>query len=385
MQRFRFPTYLYLPLALLILISLGLALSKHHDGNIKKDFEFRLDTLAMDLEIPWGMAFLPDGSMLVTSLRGKLFHLDPSRRLTEIQGVPEVVSRGQGGLLDVELHPQYASNGWLYLSYTKPGASSGETTTALTRGKIRDGRLVEQQEIFVARPYSNTRRHYGSRIEFDRDGYLFLSVGERGNRDENPQTLTNHLGKIHRLNDDGSIPDDNPFVGDPNAVASIWSYGHRNPQGLVLHPETGEMWSHEHGPRGGDEVNLIQKGHNYGWPVISYGINYSGTRFTDKTEAPGMDQPILYWDPSIAPCGMDFVTGDRYPDMKGNLLVGSLKFEYLKRCVLDGYEVVRQENLLEGIGRLRQVKMGPDGYIYIAVEGPDAIFRLLPKEEPLGQ
>ncbi len=348
-----------------------------------RDLTFRLETVVDEVRIPWGMDWLPDGSMLITTLRGPLYHFDKQGTLTEIQGVPEVKARGQGGLLDVQLHPNYTENGWIYLSYSKPHPEKGdsEATTAVVRARLQEDRLVDREIIFEALPYSTTRRHYGSRLEFDREGYLFLTVGDRGNRDENPQSLGNHCGKIHRLNDDGSIPPDNPFVDQEGAVASIWSYGHRNPQGLALHPETGVLWAHEHGPRGGDEVNIIRKGHNYGWPVISYGINYSGTRFTDKTEAPGMDQPVLYWDPSIAPCGMDFVSGDRYPAWKGDLLVGSLKFEYLKRCIMDGDEVVGQENLLEDIGRLRQVKMGPDGYIYLAVEDADAIFRIVPVED----
>jgi len=215
-------------------------------------------------------------------------------------------------------------------------------------------------------------------MEFDREGYLYFSVGDRGNRDRNPQTLDNHCGKIHRVNDDGSIPEDNPFAGTEGAMASIYSYGHRNPQGVIMHPETGEIWTHEHGPRGGDEINVINPGKNYGWPVISYGINYDGTIFTSSTEEEGMEQPLHYWVPSIAPCGMDFITGDRYPQWEGNLLVGSLKYQYLNMCVIKDGKVVSEEMLLKNIGRLRNVKMGPDGYIYVGVEEPGTIYRLVP-------
>lgn len=234
------------------------------------------------------------------------------------------------------------------------------------------------EKIFQALPYSDKDYHYGSRIEFDRDGYLYFSVGDRGARDENPQNLYNHGGKIHRINDDGSIPSDNPFIDSSGAMPSIYSYGHRNPQGIALHHETGEIWSHEHGPMGGDEINIIKKGRNYGWPVITYGINYDGTIITEDTAMDGMEQPILYWTPSIAPCGMAFVEGNVYPEWKGNLLVGSLSYTYLARCELEGNKVIHQEKLLDGIARIRNVKMGPDGYIYVATESPGKILKIIP-------
>ena len=215
-------------------------------------------------------------------------------------------------------------------------------------------------------------------MAFDPEGYLYFSVGDRGNRDENPQNLDNHCGKVHRLNADGSIPDDNPFVNQEGAMPSIYSYGHRNPQGLAIHPTTGKVWTHEHGPRGGDEVNVIRKGDNYGWPVISYGLNYDGTTFTQKTEQEGMEQPLHYWVPSIAPCGAAFVTGDRYPDWTGDFLVGSLRYEYLNRCQIENESITDEELLMENLGRLRSVAMGPDGYIYVGVEEPGAVYRLTP-------
>lgn len=342
--------------------------------------DVRLDTVLSGLKSPWGMTFLPDGDLLFTEKDGQLYRYTPAGEQQEISGVPEVTAQGQGGLLDVELHPQFAENNWIYLSYSKPKQEGGQTlaTTAVMRAKLDGNRLSEQSVIFEALPYSRTRHHYGSRLEFDPDGYLFLSVGDRGNRDENPQSLDNHCGKIHRIYDDGRIPADNPFVNESGAVGSIYTYGHRNPQGLARHPETGIMWDHEHGPRGGDEVNEIIKGNNYGWPVISYGINYNGTTFTNKTEQEGMEQPDLYWVPSIAPCGSTFVSGNRYPAWSGDLLVGSLRYKYVNRCIMENNEIVGEEKLFKNIGRVRAVEMGRDGYIYISVENPGFILRVTP-------
>jgi len=232
--------------------------------------------------------------------------------------------------------------------------------------------------LYKATPNTTKGQHFGSRIAFDNKGYLYFSIGERGNRDENPQDITRDGGKIYRLNDDGSIPSDNPFVNKEGAKTAIYSYGHRNPQGLLKHPKTGEIWNHEHGPKGGDEINIVKKGANYGWPVITYGVNYSGTDITDKTEMEGMEQPIHYWVPSIAPSGMAFITSDKYKGMEGDLLVGSLKFQYLEHLIMDGNKVVDRVKLLPEIGRVRDVKEGPDGYIYIAVEGK-GIYKLVSK------
>ena len=254
---------------------------------------------------------------------------------TNIAGAPTIVNRGQGGLLDIKLHPNYITNGWIYLSFSSPEGEGEGANTAIMRAKLKDTSLIEQQIIYKGTPNTRKGQHFGSRIEFDNQGHLYFSIGDRGNRDENPQDVTRDCGKIYRLNDDGSIPEDNPFVNTPNAKQAIFSYGHRNPQGLIKHPETGAIWEHEHGPKGGDEINIIQKAKNYGWPIISYGINYDGSSFTDITEKEGMEQPLFYWVPSIAPSGMTFVSSDIYPQWKGNLLVGSLKFKYLERLVLD--------------------------------------------------
>lgn len=345
-----------------------------------QEMSIQLDTVVGELKNPWGMTFLPNGDLLFTEREGQLYRYTKGGEQQEVSGVPEVLAMGQGGLLDVELHPQFAENNWIYLSYSKPKEENGEKlgATAVMRAKLTGNRLSEQKVIFEALPYTKTRHHYGSRLEFDPEGFLFISVGDRGNRDGNPQSLDNYCGKIHRVYDDGRIPEDNPFVGQENAVASIFSYGHRNPQGLSMHPETGVMWDHEHGPRGGDEVNIIEKGKNYGWPVISYGINYNGTTFTNKTEQAGMEQPDLYWVPSIAPCGSTFVTGDRYPAWKGDLLVGSLRFKYVNRCIVENNEIVGEEKLFKNIGRVRAVEMAPDGYIYVSVENPGFIFRVVP-------
>ena len=285
--------------------------------------------------------------------------------------------RGQGGLLDVALHPDYEKNGWIYMTYSSQEGEGSGGNTKLIRAKLEGTSLTNIESLYKAGPNSTRGQHFGSRIEFDDEGYLYFSVGDRGNRDENPQDITRDCGKIYRLNDDGSIPADNPFVGQPNAKEAIFSYGHRNPQGMAKHPKTGKIWVHEHGPKGGDEINVIQKGANFGWPVISYGINYSGTTFTDETERPGMEQPVYYWVPSIAPCGMDFVTGNKYPDWKGHLLVGSLKFNYIELVKFDGTQVLSREKIAQDVGRVRNVKMGPDDYIYIGVEG-QGIVRIMP-------
>jgi glucose/arabinose dehydrogenase len=339
---------------------------------------YRLEVITTGVAIPWGLAFLPDGDMLITNRDGELYRLTTDRDLVEISGVPRVHARGQGGLLDVELHPAFAENGLVYLSYSKPG-SGGRSTTAIYRARLVGNTLREGADIFVAEPYETTRHHYGSRMEFGPEGYLYFSVGDRGRRDKNPQALDNHAGKVHRIRDDGSIPEDNPFVDQPGAMPSIYSYGHRNIQGLTREPGTNKIWTHEHGPRGGDEINIVEPGKNYGWPVISYGINYNGTTFTDQTAAPGLEQPLHYWVPSIAPCGADFVTGDRYPDWRGDLVVGSLRFEYLNLCEVADGQVVGEEKLLPNIGRLRNVRMGPDDYLYVATEQPGRIIRVVPQ------
>jgi len=328
---------------------------------------YKTEVVVPDLNIPWGFVFLPDGTFLITEKKGKLLHVKKGVK-TIVEGLPEVKSLGQGGLLDIELHPDYSNNGWIYITYVSSEGKGKGGNTALIRAKLSANKLTNVEHLYKASPNSKAGQHFGSRIEFDNDGFLYFSVGDRGDRDVNPQDITRDCGKIYRLNADGSIPENNPFVDTPNAKTAIFSYGHRNPQGMVKHPETGNIWIHEHGPKGGDEINILQKGKNYGWPRISYGVNYSGTSFAEDTALPGMEQPLFYWVPSIAPSGMTFITSNIYPDWKGNLLVGSLKFGYLERLILKNDKVVKRDKLLEGMGRVRNVRQGPDGYIYVAIE-----------------
>lgn len=342
--------------------------------NTNHDYE----VVVPDLSIPWGFVFLPDKSMLINEKEGKMIHFKDGKKIN-IEGVPEIYNRGQGGLLDIALHPKYEENGWLYITYASSEGEGDGGHTALMRAKLKDNKLLEKQVLYKATPNTTKGQHFGSRIVFDNDGYLYFTIGERGERDVNPQDITRDGGKVYRLNDDGTIPTDNPFYNVPNAKKAIYTYGNRNPQGMVLNPTTGEVWTHEHGPRGGDEINIVKKGANYGWPVISYGINYSGTKFTDKTAQKGMEQPLHYWVPSIAPSGMAFISSDNYPGWKGDLLVGSLKFEYVDKCVLKDAKVVKEERLLDGLGRVRTINEGPDGYIYVGIENL-GIVKLLPKK-----
>lgn len=340
--------------------------------------KFYVDTVVSGLDVPWGLEFLPNGDLLIADRSAKLYRFT-NGQLQQISGLPEIMVKGQGGLMDLELHPDYEENGWLYFSYSGYAAENKrEGCTNIMRAKLDGNSLVDKQLIFDGFPDTDKGHHWGCKLEFDRNGYLFFGVGERGAHFVNPQFLGNHCGKIHRIFDDGSVPPDNPFVNTPGAMPTIYSYGHRNPQGTCMNPETGEIWETEHGPKGGDELNIIRPGLNYGWPVISYGINYDGTILTEFAEKEGMEQPVTYWVPSIAPCGMTFVKGDRYKNWKNNILVGSLRFIYLERIQLEGQKVVHQEKLLEGIGRVRNVEMSPDGFIYVAIEKPGKIVKLIP-------
>lgn len=350
------------------------------DTLVTETLTIKLDTIFSGIEAPWDMNWLPNGDMLLTDRSGDLYRIDASSKHYKIKGVPKVRSKQQAGLFEVLLHPNFKENNFVYLSYANPKIEKKDTTTttmvrrySLINDVLSDGKL-----ILEAGPYNQRQVHFGAKMLFDDNGYLFVTIGDRGERDINPQDLNRKAGKVHRFNDDGSIPNDNPFVNTPDAIKSIYSYGHRNPQGIAFHPETGDLWEHEHGPRGGDEINIIQAGKNYGWPLISYGINYDGTTFTNDLEKEGMESPLHYWTPSIAPCGMTFVTSDKYKGWQGNLLAGSLRFEYLNRCVIEDNKVVKEEHLFEGIGRLRSVEEGPDGYLYVAVEKPGYVFRLRP-------
>lgn len=344
--------------------------------------KFVVDTVLSGLNVPWGMAFLPNGDMLISEREGILYVFSGGKLSAPVEGLPPVMAIGQGGLLDICLHPDYQKNGWIYFSYSALISSGPRPTgnTAIMRAKLSGNRLVDQQVIYTGTPATDRNYHFGCKIAFDNKGHLFFGNGDRGQHFDFPQNLDNTNGKIHRLNDDGSIPADNPFVNTPGAISSIYSYGHRNPQGTSIDPLTGELWVSEHGPRGGDELNLIKPGKNYGWPVISYGINYDGTILTPDKEKEGMEQPVFYWIPSIGPCGMTFVTGERYKNWKNNILLGSLPLKHLERVVLKNNAVIHREQLLEGIGRVRNVVMSPDGYIYISIETPGKILRLMPVE-----
>ena len=345
------------------------------------DENYKAEKVIDGLGVAWGMVWLSNGDMLISERSGDLRVYRDGELLEEpVGGVPEVYANNQGGLLDLELHPNYDQNGWIYISYSSVAGSGDGSNTAIMRAKFdeEDHTLTDQEVLYKGTPNSTRGHHFGSRIEFDNDGFLYFSIGDRGNRDVNPQDITRDGGKVYRLHDDGSIPESNPFYDESGAKKAIYSYGHRNPQGMALNPVTGKIWVHEHGPRGGDEINIVNKGDNYGWPILSYGINYDGTEFAEDTARAGMTQPEWYWDPSIAPSGMAFVTSDKYPEWKGNLLVGSLKFSYLVLCNIENNRVVSESTVFEDIGRVRDVRQGPDGYIYVGTDGT-GIYKLVEK------
>lgn len=353
--------------------------------------DYRVVTVVDGLENPWSIAFLPGGDMLVTERPGRLRIVRDGTLLPDpVPGIPEVFARGQGGLLDVVPHPDFAQNHLLYLSYSKPEGDGA--TTAVLRGRFDHDGLSQVEEIFEAVTNNATSGHYGSRLAIDRNGYLFVTAGDRqvppqGDLEHHPaQDRSNHHGTINRLHDDGRVPDDNPFVGVDGLRPEIWSYGHRNPQGLTVHPLTGDLWATEHGPQGGDELNLIQPGRNYGWPVVGYGVNYgTGARIHESTMRDGMENPVHFWVPSIATSGLLVYTGDKFPEWYGNIFVGGMGGQQLARLTLDGHEVLNEETLVQRMGRIRDVRQGPDGYIYLALDdragGPTAIVRLEPADE----
>lgn len=351
--------------------------------------QFRVVTVAEGLEHPWAVAFLPGGDILVTERPGRLRIIRNGRLLpAPVEGVPAVFAVGQGGLLDVVPHPNFAQNRLLYITYSKP-LGGQESTTALIRGRFENDRLTNVEEIFLAE--SRGRGHYGSRIVFDGNGHVFVSVGERmaspsGDLEAHPaQDLSNHHGTVNRLNEDGSVPQDNPFVGRPNVRPEIWSYGHRNPQSLAIHPVTGELWEAEHGPQGGDEINLIRPGLNYGWPVIGFGVNYgSGRAIHEGTTREGMERPVHVWVPSIATSGMMIYNGSAFPRWRGSIFVGGLAGEQLARVEVDMGVSMQEETLLRGIGRIRDVREGPDGFIYLAIDGDGNDLTPIVRLEPVG-
>lgn len=346
--------------------------------DLAENDNYTYETVVADIDNPWGFDWLPDGSMLITEKSGVLVHVKNGIK-TEIKNLPAVYNRGQGGLLDIKVHPNYSENGYLFITYASEDGEEKGGNTALIKAELKGDALVNIKKLYKATPNTTKGQHFGSRIVIDEAGFLFFTIGDRGNRDENPQDVKRDGGKVYRLNIDGSIPEDNPFVGKDSVKEAIWSYGHRNPQGMEINPVSNKIWLHEHGPRGGDEINIPQKGANYGWPVITYGINYSGSEITDQRTKEGMAQPIYYWVPSIAPSGMAFVTSDNYPELKGNLLVGSLKFQYLEHDVLEGENVIKRERLLKDVGRVRSVEQGPDGFVYVGVEGK-GILKLVTKK-----
>ena len=341
------------------------------------EINYSYETVVDGIDIPWGMAFISESDFLATEISGTLYRVINGKKIV-VEGLPELYVRGQGGLLDVALHPDYINNNIIYMTISSNTEGDSEGGNTALYSAILDGNsLKDVKLLYKATPNTKKGQHWGSRIVFDQEGHLYFGVGDRGNRDINPQDISRDGGKIYRLNIDGSIPKDNPFVGKENAKEAVFSYGHRNPQGMVTHPKTGEIWEHEHGPKGGDEINIIKPGVNYGWPTITYGINYSGTPITDKTSMPNMAQPFYYWVPSIGPSGMAFSSSGVYPDWTDNLFAGSLKFEYLERLVIENNKVVKREKVLDKIGRVRNVVEGPDGYLYVGVEGK-GILKIVP-------
>ncbi len=344
------------------------------------DLTYTLELITDSVDAPWGFVFLPDNSMIITDMDGDLYHRSTDGILNIVANAPKVLRKGQGGMLDIELDPDFEQNGMLYISFSK-GKMEGEeemATTAVISAKYANNELTNVQEIFEALPYFSTKHHYGGRLEFDNNKKLFISVGERGKEKINPQSLESACGKIHRINPDGSIPEDNPFYNTEGAVKSIYSYGHRNPQGMIFDATTNTIWEHEHGPRGGDELNIIKKSENYGWPVVSFGINYDGTTFTNNTTMEGMTDSEKYWVPSIAPCGMAQVNSDKYPGWESDLLVGSLRFKYLVKVEMDGTKIIGEIPLLKNIGRVRNVGLDREGFIYVSTEQPGSIYKLIP-------
>jgi len=341
---------------------------------------FRVVTLTQGLQYPWSLAFLPDGRLLITERAGRLrivqkdFTLDPK----PVSGLPEIVASGQGGLFDVVLHPQYSKNGWIYFAYSEPGI--GGWGTALSRGKLVGHQMTNVQVLFSMEPKTPSNHHFGGRIAFDEAGHVYLTLGDRGEM-VRAQLLGDHAGSIIRLHDDGKVPKDNPFINRPGAKPEKFTLGNRNVQGVAIHPKTGEVWTHEHGPQGGDEINIIKPSRNYGWPIITYGVNYGiGTKIGEGTAKAGLEQPLHVWVPSIAPSGMAFYKGSEFANWNNSLFIGALRAETLVRLELKGDKVVHEERLLQGsIGRIRDVRLGPDQFIYLLTdERAGGLYRLEP-------
>lgn len=369
----------------LILINISCAqdlkpLDGEPDNTILMDeINYEMELVFEDKNIIWAIEFLNDNSILAAVKSGSIIHFKNGEKI-KIKGVPEIYLRGQGGLLDIELHPDFSENKWLYMSYASEENKGEGGNTTIARARLIDDSLEDLEILYKGIPNTRKGQHYGSRMAFDNENYLYFSIGDRGNRNVNPQDIKIDGGKIYRIKDNGTIPSDNPFFDSPESRKAIFSYGHRNPQGMFKHPKTGKIWTNEHGPKGGDEINIIEKGKNYGWPKITYGINYSGTTITKNKSLPDMEQPLYYWLPSIAPSSFEYISSEVYPNWKGSLLAGALVFKYIERIGLnDKNKVISRSKIAEGLGRPRDVKQGKDGYIYVSIENK-GVYKILPKK-----
>jgi glucose/arabinose dehydrogenase len=352
--------------------------NEREDTIIVDEKNYDMEVVFEDENLIWGLEILDDNSILASIKSGSIIHYKDGIK-KDIKGVPEVYLRGQGGLLDLELHPDFNENRLVYLSYAYMKNREDGGNTAIARAKLVNDSLKNLEVLYKGSPVSRKGQHYGSRMAFDNENYLYFTIGDRGNRNVNPQDISVDGGKVYRINDDGTIPSDNPFFDVPNAKKAIYSYGHRNPQGIFKHPETGKIWTNEHGPRGGDEINIVEKGKNYGWPKITYGKNYSGTTITKNKSLPGMEQPLYYWLPSIAPSSFEYISSEIYPDWKGSLLAGALVFKYIERIGIKNNKVVSRSKIAEGLGRPRDIVQGPDGYVYVSIENK-GVYKILPKK-----
>ena len=359
--------------------------SKNTEVPLAGEPTLKTTVIVNNREIIWGMDFLPNGDLLFTEKKGTIARYSTNGTIQEISGVPAgIVSNGQGGLLDIKVHPNYATNGWIYISYAASESGVNGAVLKLTRFKLNGNTITNTETIFQTKTPNTWYGHYGSRIIFDKAGLLYLSIGEGGSTsyggvgsgNMNAQDTKSDWGKVHRMTDDGKVPSDNPVLPGNTTATTVFSYGHRNPQGMTYDPVNNRIWENEHGPMGGDEINLVEKGKNYGWPLVSYGKNYDGVAVSSNPTANGITDPLKYWVPSIAPSGMAVITSDKFKSWKSNVLTGSLKFNYVSRAVLQGTTITKDEKILEGIGRVRNVKQGPDGAIYVAVEGPGRIIRV---------
>jgi len=369
----------------LILINISCAqdlkpLDGEPDNTILMDeINYEMELVFEDKNIIWAIEFLNDNSILAAVKSGSIIHFKNGEKI-KIKGVPEIYLRGQGGLLDIELHPDFSENKWLYMSYASEENKGEGGNTTIARARLIDDSLEDLEILYKGIPNTRKGQHFGSRMAFDNENYLYFSIGDRGNRNVNPQDIKIDGGKIYRIKDNGTIPSDNPFFDSPESRKAIFSYGHRNPQGMFKHPKTGKIWTNEHGPKGGDEINIIEKGKNYGWPKITYGINYSGTTITKNKSLPDMEQPLYYWLPSIAPSSFEYISSEVYPNWKGSLLAGALVFKYIERIGLnDKNKVISRSKIAEGLGRPRDVKQGKDGYIYVSIENK-GVYKILPKK-----